>query len=66
MAKGTDYKVEKKQEIIGLDSEGKPTSMYRIVAVSKGGTRFHLDIPEDQLDQAEKLLTAKANRLDAI
>jgi len=66
MAKGTDYTVEKKEEVRRLTPTQEPFIAYRIWATSKGGTYFSLEVPEDQLDQADKLLTAKAKQLDAI
>ena len=39
MTKGTDYTVEKKEEIRRLSKVGEPITMYRIWATSKGGNR---------------------------
>lgn len=66
MAKGTDYTVEKKDEVRQLDKGGEVTTSYRIWATSKGGTRFHVDVPEAELAKADAALTAKAKLLDAV
>lgn len=66
MAKGTDYTVEKKEEIRKLSKAGEVLTYYRIWATSKGGTYFHVEIPEDQLDTSDEILTKRARGLDAI
>ncbi len=66
MAKGTDYTVESKEEIRLLDKGGAVVTSYRVWATSKGGTRFHLDIPEGELSKADGPLTAKAKLLDSV
>ena len=66
MLKGDLYTTEKKEELSILVAGNKVTNGYRIWAVSKGGTRFHLDIPEEQIDKAEALLSARAKAIDAI
>lgn len=60
------YKVESKEEIRRLDKAGEPVVFYRMWATSKGGTYFHIDVPEDELDKAPELLKAKAEKLDSI
>jgi len=66
MAKGTDYTIDSKEEIRKLDKAGEVETWYRIYATSKGGTYFHVDVKEDELDKADELLTARAKELDAI
>ena len=66
MVKGKDYTVEKKEEIRRLSRTGEPITVYRIWATSQGGTYFHIEVPEDQLASADKLLTEHAKQLDAI
>ncbi|KKK67094.1 hypothetical protein LCGC14_2957520 [marine sediment metagenome] len=66
MSKGTDYKVEKKDEVRKLSKGGELETWFRIFATSKGGTYFHVDIIEDQLDNADAILTTRAKKLDAI
>ena len=66
MAKSTDYTVEKKDEIRKLSKTGEVLTYYRIWATSKGGAYFHVEIPEDQLDKANDVLTKRAKELDAI
>ena len=65
MGKGTDYTTESKEEIRKL-VKGEVETWYRIYATSKGGTYFHIDIPEDQLDKSDELLTKRAKELDSI
>ena len=66
MPKGADYTVDSKEEIRKLSKGGEVETWFRIWATSKGGTYFHVDVPEVQLAQADKILTAKAKELDAI
>ncbi len=66
MAAKTDYTVEKKEEIRLLGKGGEVVTSYRIWATSKGGTYFHLDVPEAELAKSDERLTAKAKALDAI
>ncbi|MBA7563505.1 hypothetical protein ES708_05164 [subsurface metagenome] len=64
--KGESYTTESKEEITRLSKAGEIETWFRIYATSKGDTRFHVDISEDQLDQADAILTARAKKLDAI
>ncbi len=66
MTKGTDYTVEKKQEVPRLVQGGEVETWWRIYATSKGGTYFHIDVSDKLLSKADELLTAKAKALDAI
>ena len=66
MAKGTDYKVESKEEIRKLSKAGEVETWFRIYATSKGDTYYHVDIPEAELGKADEYLTARAKQLDAI
>ena len=67
MVKNTDYRIEKKEEVMRIDKKsGEVYTAYRIWATSKGGTYFHIEVPETDLDHADALLTAKAKQLDAI
>lgn len=66
MGKGTDYTIEAKEEIRKLSKAGEVETWYRIWATSKGGTYFHVDVPEAELDKADEVLTARAKQLDAI
>lgn len=66
MGRGTDYKTDKKVEFTRLTKDGGVETFYRIYATSKGGSYFHIEIPEDQLGLADGLLTARAKQLDAI
>jgi len=66
MTKGIDYFVEKKEEIRKLSPTHEVMTYYRIWATSKGGTYFHVEIPEGQLANADELLTKKAKALDSI
>lgn len=66
MTKGTDYTVDKKEEIRKLDKAGEVEVWYRIWATSKDGTYFHVDVIEADLDKADQLLTKRAKELDEI
>lgn len=66
MVKGADYTVESKEEVRRLSKAGEVETWYRVWATSKGGTYFHVDIPEGQLDKADEVLAKKAKELDAI
>jgi hypothetical protein len=66
MGKGTDYTIESKEEIRKLSKAGEVETWYRIYATSKGGTYFHVDVSEEELDKADELLTARAKQLDSI
>ncbi|GAI79069.1 hypothetical protein ES708_09262 [subsurface metagenome] len=66
MGKGTDYTVDSKEELRKLSKAGEVETWYRIYATSKGGTYFHVDVREEELDKADALLTARAKELDAI
>lgn len=65
MTNKTDYTVEAKDEIRKV-VKGEVEVWYRIWATSKGGTYFHVDIPETELDKADAALTKRAKELDAI
>lgn len=60
------YTIDKKEEIRKLDKAGEVKVEFRIWATSKGGTYFHVDIPEENLDSAPTLLAARAKQLDSI
>ena len=66
MTKGTDYTIDHKDEIRQLGRGGAVVTVYRIWATSKGGTYFHLDIPEADLEKVDGALTLKAKRLDSV
>ncbi len=60
------YTTERKEEFRRLAKGGEVETWYRIYATSKGGTYYHIEIPEAQLDKAPQLLAAKAKQLDSI
>lgn len=66
MTKDKDYTVEKKEEVRRLSRTGEPITVYRIWATSKGGTYFHIEVSESELEKADEILTQKARALDAI
>lgn len=66
MSNGQLYKVESKEEIRRLGKGGEVEVVYRIWATSKGGTYFHVDVGEDDLDKAPEFLEARAKKLDSI
>ena len=61
-----NYTVDHKDEIRQLGKSGEVITIYRIYAMSTGGTYFHVDVPEADLKKAEELLAAKAQVLDSI
>jgi hypothetical protein len=64
----TEYEVTRKEEIRKFDREMNVLTYYRIYAISKGGTLFHVEIPESELGtpKAAAALTLRAKELDAI
>lgn len=66
MVKGVDYTVEKKEEIRKLSPAGEVLTCYRVWATSKGGTRYHVEVAEAELETSDILLTKRAKDLDAI
>jgi len=60
------YKTDKKEEIYRYTEDNELITVYRISATSKGGTKFHVDVPEAELDKADELLRARAIILDNI
>ena len=66
MAKGTEYTIDKKEEISKLGKGSAVETWIRIWATTKGGTYFHLDIADAELGKADERLTARARQLDAI
>ncbi|KKN37948.1 hypothetical protein LCGC14_0758350 [marine sediment metagenome] len=61
-----NYVTESKEEYRKVSKAGEVETWFRIFATSKGGTRFHVNVREDQLDQADKLLSERARQLDSI
>ena len=66
MGKSVDYKVDRKEEYRTITKGGDVQVWYRIWATSKGGTYFHVEVPEGELDKADERLSARAKALDAI
>jgi len=66
MTPKTDYTVESKEEVRRLGRAGDVETWYRIWATSKGGTRYHVEVREDELANADAVLTLRAKELDAI
>lgn len=62
------YTKEKVEEIRSLDKEGELVTIFRVWSTTKGGTRFHLDIPERLLgtDKAIEMLNKRAEEIDAL
>lgn len=65
MAGNAAYTVDHKEESFEYINKKLVTS-WRIWAISTGGTRFHIDVLDSDLDKAPLRLTAKAQELDAI
>jgi len=61
-----NYTVKRKQEITQFDEAMQPQVVYRIYATSKGGTYFHIEVPERDLPRAGELLSKRAAELDSI
>lgn len=63
-----EYEVTRKEEIRKFDREMNVQTYYRIYALSKGGTLFHVECPESDLGtpKVEAALTKRAKELDAI
>ncbi len=63
-----EYEVTRKEEIRKFDLEMNVQTYYRIYAISKGGTLFHVEVPEGDLGtpKADAALTKRAKDLDAI
>lgn len=60
-------KVERKEEITKLNPKTHEIeTWFRMWATSKGGTYFHVDVPESALDKAGETLNQKATQIDAI
>jgi hypothetical protein len=66
MGDPTLYTVDNKEELRKLGKGGEVEVHYRIWATTKKGTYFHVDVPEDELDKADEVLTARAKQLDSI
>lgn len=66
MGRSDNYKTEKKEPFRRVTKEGEVELWYRIYATSKGGTYFPIEVREDQLDEAPKLLEEMAKKLDSI
>lgn len=66
MTKDADYRIIKKEEIRKFSPTHEILTYYRIWADSKGGTYFHVEVPETELANADKYLTKRAKELDAI
>ena len=61
------YKVERKDARVRFrPGTGEQYTVWRIWATSAGGTIFPLEIDEADIDKADALLTAHAQKLDAI
>ena len=63
-----EYEVTRKEEIRKFDREMNVQTYYRIYALSKGGTLFHVEVPEADLGtpKVAEVLARRAKDLDAI
>jgi len=66
MAPNKNYTVDKKDEIRTIGKGAEVLTVYRIYATSTKGTYFHVDVPETELANADKFLSARASALDSI
>lgn len=64
----TDYEVTRKEEIRKFTKEMEVKTYYRIYAISKGGTLFHVEVPESDLGtpKVDTALAKRAKELDSI
>ena len=62
------YEVTRKEEIRKFDREMNVQTYYRIYALSKGGTLFHIEVPESDIGtpKVDAALTKRAKELDSI
>lgn len=62
------YTTKSKEELRKLNEAGDVETYYRVWATSKGGTYFHVDVSEKELNsgKAVEMLTKKAQALDAV
>lgn len=63
---GKGYEVVKKEPIRKVSREGEVNLGFRIHAQTSGGTRYWVEVGDDQLDDASSMLEAKAKQLDGI
>ncbi len=66
MPNDPSYTIGRKEEFRKMDLSNEVLTWYRIYATSKGGTYFHIEVKETDLDKAPGMLSAKAKQLDAI
>ena len=60
------YTTDKKEEKFHYTDENELETYFTITATSAGGTKFHINVPEADLDKADELLKARAVQLDGI
>lgn len=60
------YETQEKEEFRRLGERGQVLTSYRVWAKSAGGTRFHVDVAEEDLAKAGDALAKRAKELDAI
>lgn len=61
-----NYQVVNKVERTKITPAGEVIKYLRVNALSSDGTPFLLDIPEQDYDNATKLLNAKSKQIDSI
>lgn len=66
MSNSGGYTVDRKRENRRLNQAGDVEVTYSIYATTTGGTYFHVEVPEGELDQASERLAARARELDSI
>lgn len=63
---GANYTTDRKEEFLDYTDKDKLVTVYRIYATSTGGAKFHVDVAESKLGEADKLLSERARILDEI
>ena len=66
MSPSNTYETKSKVEFTRITKDGEVETWYKISATSAGGTNFHVDVRETELDNADAVLTARAKKLDSI
>lgn len=63
-----EYTVHKMRQLSRISDEGGIEQYWRVEAVTRGGTRFEVSIPDKDMspEVAKQVLLGKAKQLDAI
>jgi hypothetical protein len=61
-----NYTVTRKEPVRQMTPDMQVSTLWRLHAISRGGTYFWVEVKDMELDQADAKLTAKAKQIDAI